>query len=64
MTPDLWGRPGSYLPAMDAEESEPIDEQDAIGRLLCGPVRLVVSLGLVAAAAAWVLINWPMTFGL
>jgi len=59
-----WGRSGSYLPAMDSESPEPIDDQDAIGRLLWGPVRLVASVAVVALAASAVLALWPHTVGL
>lgn len=61
---DLWGRPGSHLASMDAEAPEPIDDQDAIARLLWGPIRAVVSVALVALAAAGVLMLMPHTFGL
>ena len=55
---------GHLLPAMDADDAEPMDDQDAIGRLLSGPVRLVLSLGVVSLAAALVLALWPHTVGL
>jgi hypothetical protein len=70
LEPVTWGRPGrGAWPMCNGNCGEacickpPLDAEDEIGRILVPGVRAAVSVALVAAAAAGVLMLFPLTFG-